>query len=455
MSQGSMVNDLTRGSVAKQLLVFAYPFALSNILQLGYNLADMIIIGQYVGSAGLSGVSIGSEIMTLCTFICMGFANAGQIMISQFVGAGQKDAVRRCIGTMFSFILTVSIVMTIAANLMIDTAMGLMNTPQEAYDYARSYTFTCVCGMFFIYGYNIVSAILRGMGDSKRPFVFIAVASVTNIVLDLLFVAVLKWDAMGAALATVLGQAVSFIGSLIYLYKRREAFGFDFKYKSFRIDITLLKSILRLGVPMALQSSAITISMMFVNSSINSYGVIASAVTGIGNKLRGVSSVVTQSISMAASSMIGQNMGAGKTDRVRSIVRTAFLVDIVFWALISTVFMLFPEAVFGLFSDDAEVLSWASQYMLVCAVCFLTFATMSPFTALINGTGFAALSFVIGILDGVVARVGLAYILGELCGFGIVGYWYGNALAGFVTSGLAAAYYLSGKWKKRKLLISN
>jgi putative MATE family efflux protein len=448
-----MINDLTTGSVSRQLLAFAAPFLLSNVLQTMYSIIDMVIVGQFVGSEGLSGVSIGTDILFLIQSICIGFASAGQIIISQYVGAKDSDAVRKTIGTMFTVIMLGGLFFTILGITTINPVLRAMNTPPEAYTQAYNFTIVCYCGMVFIFGYNTVSAVLRGMGDSKRPFYFILTALIITVALDLLFVAVLGMEAWGAALATVIGQCVSFISSIIYLYRHREAFGFDFRLKSFAVDRLRFGLLIRLGAPMALQFCAISLSMLFVNSWINSFGLISSAVTGIGNKLRTVMAIMSNSIGAAGSAMIGQNLGAGKLDRVSRIVRISLFIAVTYAIVFSAVIIIFPEQIFRLFSKEPEVLAMAGKFMPSLAVCYITFGLMCPFNALINGLGFASLGLVSGILDGVVARIGLSLLLGLTFSWGVAGFWYGNAYAGFVTVMIGGIYYFSGRWKKRKLII--
>ncbi|MBQ4145259.1 MAG: polysaccharide biosynthesis C-terminal domain-containing protein, partial [Clostridia bacterium] len=260
----TMITDLTTGNVTKLLLKFAFPLFLSNALQAIYNIVDMIVVGQCMGGAGMSAVSIGGDILHLLSFIAMGFSSAGQVLISQDVGAKNFDRVRRTIGTMFTFLLIASILMSVVCFSIRYPLLSWLNTPAESFDYTMDYTVTCIVGLVFIYGYNIVSAILRGMGDSKRPFVFIAIAAIMNLILDIVFVAYLDMKAFGAALATVIGQAFSFIVSLIYLYKKRELFCFDFKLKSFAIEKNAFKRIVALGVPMAIQAAAINLSKIIL-----------------------------------------------------------------------------------------------------------------------------------------------------------------------------------------------
>ena len=196
-----MIKDLTTGSVWKELLRFSFPFMLSNALQTIYNLVDMVIVGQFVGSAGLSAVSIGGQLTWLMCCLAIGYASGGQIFISQLVGAGDTQGVKRTIGTLFTAIAGFSILITILGITLHNPMLRLLNTPQEAFSQAKDYVIICAAGMFFVYGYNTVSAVLRGMGDSTRPFVFIAISAGLNVVLDLLFVGPLHMEAAGAALS--------------------------------------------------------------------------------------------------------------------------------------------------------------------------------------------------------------------------------------------------------------
>ena len=236
METKTLMKDLTTGSVSKRLMIFAFPLMLSNLLQTVYNMVDMIVVGQFVGHKGLSGASIGGDILHLLVFVAMGFSNAGQVMISQYTGAGDKKSISNTIGTMFTFLLSVAIVLSVCCTIFARRILDAVNTPAEAYKYAYDYTVTCYVGLFFITA-TILSAQSSGAWETpSSPLSFIAIAAVTNLILDLVFVAVFKWSVFGAALATVIAQALSFVWSLIYLYRRRVEFGFDFKLKSFKPD---------------------------------------------------------------------------------------------------------------------------------------------------------------------------------------------------------------------------
>ena len=449
-----MTLDLASGPVSKTLIVFVLPMATANLLQTAYSIVSMMVMGRFVGSTGLTAVSIGSEIITTLTFVAMGICSAGQIIISQFMGAGDRKSVSRTIGTMFTVMLLTPIVLSVVCIISVNTVLRLLNTPAEAFQMAREYCILCFAGLFFIFGYNMVSAILRGMGDSRHPLVFIAIASVSNLILAFIFVAGLGWEAYGAALATVTGQAISFIASIVLLYKRKEEFGFDFKLRSFKVDGFILRRLMRLGIPLCIQSAAINLSFMYVNSYIYAYGVVVTAVSSIGSRLGHIMNVVCGSLSTGGGTMVGQSLGAGRTERVPILIRFSLVVNIVFSLLFSALIALIPRQLFGLFNSDTEVLDMAIIYVAPAIVNNIGFALRAPYFSLINGVGHAKLNLAVGLLDGVVGRVGLALLLGISVGMGVTGFWYGSALAGYIPFIVGVIYYASGKWKTQKLLIS-
>lgn len=445
-----MINDLTKGNVTRLLLKFAFPLFLSNSLQAIYNIVDMIVVGQYIGGAGMSAVSIGGDILHFLTFIAMGFSSAGQVIIAQLVGASQFDKLKKIIGTMFTFLIIASIVMSVVFFSIRGPVLSWLNTPPESYKYTLDYMVTCIIGLVFIYGYNIVSAILRGMGDSKRPFIFIAIAAILNIVLDILFVAVFDMKVFGAALATVIGQGVSFIVSIIYLYHHKDTFFFDFKPKSFKIDKYSLSKIVALGIPMAIQSAAISLSKIVLMSWINMFGVIYSALAGIFNKVNTMSAIVSNSFTTAGSSMVGQNLGAKEFKRVPVILKTVGICSLVITIILSLIVLLFPNQVFMAFTSDIDVLKIA--YILIWPIIlnFFGSCTRSISFSLINGSGNTNLNLLVAIIDGVIGRIGIAALLGFAFSMGCEGFWYGDSLAGFIPIIIGVCFFISGKWKIKK-----
>ncbi len=453
MSNKTIIRDLTAGNVFRQLVWFAIPFVISNALQQVYTIVDMIIVGQFVGAAGLAAVSTSGEIMSLGLAIGMGFSTAGQTLIAQFVGRGERDAIQKTIGNLFSLVTILAVVTTVIGCVFTEPLLRIMNVQPEAWQDAYDYAFVCFLGMFFIFGYNTVSAVLRGMGDSKRPCVFIAIATVFNIVFDLLFVGVMDMSALGAALATVLGQGLSFVASIVYLYRRRDAFCFDFKPRSFALEKKMVVALTKVGLPMIVQMTALNVSQMVVTAIVNSFGVVAAAVTGVGNKICSVMSICSNSLGAGGASMVGQNLGANKHDRVVKIYWDSFYITLVISLIMSAIVLIWPEQVFGLFNSDPEVLAMSHSYSIIAAISFLGFAVRTPSQGLISGLGFATYCLIMGLMDGVVARIGLSLLFCYVFDMGIFGLWLGGTIAGYVTGFMGHGYYMTGKWRTRKLAI--
>ena len=454
MNQKSMINDMTQGPLAKQIILYSAPLALANLLQTLYNLVDLAVVGNVVGSVGVSAVSIAGQITFLLYALGIGLGSGCQILISQQVGAGDLEGVRRTTGTSLSFTVILAVIVTAVGLIFKDWGLRVLNTPDEAWVDATEYMFWCCLGIPFTYGYGSLCAVLRGMGDSKRPMYIIGAAAITNMILDIALVWGLGMRAKGAAIATAIAQLVSFLFALIYLYRHRDSFGFDFKPESFRIHGHTLRTVTGLAAPLAFMSISITISMSFVNAWVNAYGVVASAVGGIGSKLYSLANIITQSMQTAEATFSGQNIAARRLDRVKRSMYVCVGVCMGYWVILSGICLLFPKAVFSVFNSEPEVLAMAPGYMNVLVVMFLSFATMSPGLGLINGVGHVKLNFIIALADGVVARIGLCLLMANVLGMGLYGYWWGSALAGFVSTIAAWIYFFSGRWEKRKLLMN-
>ena len=411
----------------------------------------MVVVGNCIGKTGMSAVSIGGDVLHLLTFVAIGFSSAGQVIIARAVGSGEHDEIRKTIGTMFTFLLSVSVIIAATCFMLREKVLNWLNTPDLSRAFAMDYMVTCIFGLVFIYGYNIVSAILRGMGDSRRPFVFIAIAAVLNMILDVVFVKYIGLEVFGAALATVIGQGVSFVISIIYLYRNRESFGFDFRPASFKIEKKTFGRLLALGIPMAIQSAAINLSKIVLMAWINVFDVTYSALAGIFNKVNLMGGVISQSFTTAGSTMVGQNLGAKEYKRVNHILATVLVIGVVLATIATGVMLLFPVAVYEIFTKDQDVLMVAGVLTIPIILNFFGSATRSASFALINGSGRAKLNLTIAIIDGVISRIGLAALFGFLMKLDCFGFWLGDALAGFVPFIVAGTFYLSGRWKKEKL----
>lgn len=453
LSKSSRVGvNLTDGPIMRTLLVFAIPIVLTSLVQQLYSLVDVMVIGKFVGDAGTVGVNTGGEIADLMTPIAMGFSTAGQIYIAQLTGAGEQSRIKRSVGTLLSFMFLLSVILSAGAIIFCSSILDLLNCPEEALGQARAYMIITALGYPFIFGYNAVVGILRGMGESKRPLFFILIAAADNMILDVLLVAVLPLEAAGTAIATTASQLGSFAAAFWFLWKRREKFGFSLTLSYFKIDPHILLVFLKLGLPQVARSSLVRFSMMWVNSTANSYGMLVSTTNGVGNKLQKFLEVFIQGMESASAAMVGQNLGAKKINRAGRITLHTLAASLVCASAAGLLCLLIPEQIFGIFTKDTEVRALGAVFLHIIIVHFFASATVGSFQAMVTGCGFVSLGFAIGILDGVVCKIGLSLLFMNVFEMGYLGLFWGVACSRILPAVLCGAYYFSGKWKTRKLL---
>lgn len=442
------IKDFTQGNITSQLLTFAFPIFMSNLLQVVYNMVDMIIVGNQLGKTGISAVAVGGDVTGLLTFVAMGFANAGQVLIARLIGFGKREKIGKFVGTMCGFLMVTACVISVIGLIFRKEMLTLMNTPPQAYEGALSYSVICMVGLVFITGYNMTSAILRGMGDSKHPFLFIGIAAVINLVLDVILVIHFDFGPAGAAIATVVSQGISFITCIIFLYKNKEQFSMDITLKDFiSWDKEMLLDLVKLGTPMAIKSASIHVSKLFVNSWINSYGLVVCAFAGIANKLASISNLISMAMNTAGSTLVGQNIAAQKNDRVKAVLKCLAVITISIATFFSILFILFPKPIFGIFTKEEEVLAIAMGYIPIAVLLFYGSALRSIMNALMNGSGNTKVNFATAILDGIILRISLSVLFGLVLNMKHYGFWLGDALAGFTPFFIGIVFYFSGRWK--------
>ena len=448
--------DLTEGSVGRNLLLFVLPIVLTNLVQQLYSMVDLMVIGQYVGNAGTVGVSTGGEVSDFLTPVATAFATAGQIYIAQLAGAREYEQQKKAIGTFISMMMGMSVIFMVLSIAFNTQILNMLNCPTEdgAFQQAQSYLIITAMGLPFIFGYNCVCGILRGMGESKQPLEFIIAAAVVNIVLDLLLVVVIPMEAAGTAIATAVSQLASLIAAFICMYQYREQIDFSLKPSYFKVDKTSFKVIFGLGFPQACRSILVRISMVWVNAQVNAFGIVESSTNSIGNKLQKFLEIFSSSISQAAGAMIGQNLGAKKHDRAVKVVLWSAASTIAVAACISLIVWAFPHALFGLFTKDPDVLAMGVMYLNIMIIHFFASAVTSSFQALVVGSGNATLNFVIGILDGVVCKIGfsLIFLYAFTWNNAVYAYWWGTAVSRILPGAICIIYLLRGTWKNRTLV---
>lgn len=441
--------DFTQGPILKQMIGFGVPILCSSFLQQLYNSVDTMVIGRCGGTVGAVGVSNGGEVAAVITFIALAFGNAAQIYISQLRGAKDEEGIRDSIGTSISFTLLLSLVLAALCIIFCNPVLKMLNTQEVAMSEAMSYMIIVSLGLPAVFGYNSICGILRGMGESAKPLIFIVIATITNVFLDILLVAVIPLGAAGTAIATIVAEYASFAASLVFLYMKREDFGIAFHLKSFAIQRKPLHTLLRLGIPLTLQSALVHVTQVYCNSQVNEYGLVASAANSIGLRIYRLMHVGATSISASTAAMIGQNLGAKNHERAKKVVYVSLACCAVLGTFEVAASLFLPRQIFSIFIQAPEVIEFGIVYMQIMAIaCFLCIF-QTPYQAMVTGSGNAKLGLFTGIFDGVIVRLSISLPLSAM--IGVTGFFYGNHLSHLAPVIISMIYFYSGKWKNYKI----
>ncbi len=439
-------NNLSEGSVFKGLIRFSLPFLLSNIVQSLYNVADMWVVGNFSGTASVSGVNIGGQVTFILTNLIMGLCTGGTVLIAQYIGSGNREKLKKTVSTLFTGLIAAAVVITAIMLLLKNQVLLLLSTPEESFSETSDYLWVTVTGVVFIFGYNALSAVLRGMGDSKRPLIFVSIACVTNVVLDIILVGPFKMGALGAAIATVISQGLSLV--LCILYLRRKEFLFDFKLSSFRIDRRQLNIILKIGTPAAIQNTIVSMSFLFITALVNSIGgVTASAAAGVVGKFNSFAILPAIGMSAAVSTMAAQNIGAGKWDRALKSTKIGMVIAIGFSLTAFAIAQLFPEAIIALFDKNPKTIADGVAYMRSFSFDYLIVPFVFCLNGLYIGAGHTTFSLFTGLISSLLARIPASYLFGKVLGWGLKGLGLGAPMASMVSLLMVLGFFISGRWK--------
>lgn len=403
-----MEKNLTTGSVFKTVVYFSLPYLLSYFLQTLYGMADLFIIGQFNGVDSITAVSIASQVMHMLTVMIVGLAMGATVMIGRAVGAGKHEEVSSVIGNTIALFMALSVIIMIGLLLAVKPIAAVMLTPSEAFGETVTYLTICMIGIPFITGYNIISSIFRGMGDSKSPMYFIGIACAANIVLDYLFIGVFKLGAAGAALGTTLSQTISVIVSLTFIRKRK--MGISLSLKDLKPKTAVILNLLKVGIPVALQDGFIQISFLIITIIANNRGLNDAAAVGIVEKIIGILFLVPSSMLSTVSVLSAQNAGAGKHDRARQTLWIGILITVVFGTISAVIMQFSAGSVIGLFTDNTKVILLGGQYMSSyvwdCIFAGIHFCFSGYFCAY----GLSGISFIHNSVSIICARIPLAYL---------------------------------------------
>ncbi|MBQ9535613.1 MAG: MATE family efflux transporter [Clostridia bacterium] len=443
--------DLSKGHVGKQLLLFAIPFIISNLVQALYSVADMIIVGQFAGTVSMSGVNIGGQVTMLITNIVFGITSGATIMIGQYMGAGNRKALKDCTGTLFSVLLIAAAILTGLMLALRTPILNAIQTPPPSFNDAKSYLLVTSLGTIFIFGYNALSAVMRGMGDSRSPLIFVTIACLVNVALDFLMVAYFQLGAFGAGLATIISQAISMI--LCILYLKKNDFVFDFNRKSFVIHKEHLRSILRIGLPMSVQNTCTSLSFLFLTAMVNILDptAVASAAVGAVGKFNAFGVLPAFAMSAAISAMSAQNLGAGEEKRAVQTMKLGTLFALIMSSIVFLITVLFPEQIMLVFADDPALASAGREYLSSFRYDYLCVAIFAGFNGLFMGAGHTNFTLINGLMSSLLVRIPACYLFGIAFNMGLRGVGLGAPIASAASALLCFGYFLSGKWKKKRI----
>ncbi|WP_130837988.1 MATE family efflux transporter [Lachnoclostridium sp. Marseille-P6806] len=411
-----MEKNLTTGSVLKNVILFSLPYLLSYFLQTLYGMADLFIIGQFDGVASTTAVSIGSQVMHMLTVMIVGLAMGTTVSIGQAIGAGNRRQAARDVGNTIVLFMAVSVSLMAVLLMLVHPIVSAMSTPAEAVDGTAAYLTICFIGIPFITAYNIISSIFRGMGDSKSPMYFIAIACAANIVLDYLFMGFLRLGPAGAALGTTISQAISVAVSLTAVMKRKSIV---LKKNDLRPRCPVMGKILKIGIPIAVQDGLIQIAFIVITIIVNHRGLNEAAAVGIVEKVISFLFLVPSSMLSAVSALGAQNIGAGKPDRAVQTLRYAVMIAVGFGILVSIIIQFTAEPIVALFTDPgtadgASVVRFGGQYIrgyiFDCIFAGIHFSFSGYFCACRK----SGLSFLHNIIAIVLVRIPGVYLTSKL-----------------------------------------
>lgn len=445
------LTDFTEGSIPRHLIRFSIPMFLGNLLQALYNTVDSIWVGRFLGPGALGAVSIGFPVILALVSVVMGLATASTVLVSQYYGARQPEMVKRSVGNTLALLTLASALVSTVGLVFLRPLLRLINTPAEIFGMAQAYLQVFIAGLVFMFLYNGLAAVLRGLGDSRTPLVFLFYATVINIVLDpLLIFGVWPFPRLGvsgAALATVVAQAISVFLLMRHLAKASALM--PDSVRQWRLERGLTAATFRIGLPAGVQQLMVSLGGLVLVSIINTFGPTVVAAYGAATRLDQFAFMPAMSTSLAVSSLVGQNMGAGRHDRVRQVVRSGAALTGSITAVVSLLAVAAPRALLSLFTTDQAVLAAGAAYLRIVGLSYVPLAVMFAINGALRGAGDTVPTMFTTLAALWLVRVPLARVLSKIPALGILGVWIASAVSPFVGLLGAYAYYLTGRWKTK------
>lgn len=425
---------------------------LGNIFQQLYIVVDSIIVGKYVGKEALAGIIASSQVAMVVISLVIGIGIGGTVVVAQYFGARNYEKVRQTSDTVTIFMLVSSVVLGGVGILLSDEILRLMQLPVESLHHAKSFLTVYFAGMITMFGYNAMSSILRGIGDSRTPLYALIVATVLNIALDFLFVLHLQMGTSGAALATVIAQGTSWIFIGVYARQKSSLVSFNFFRFTFKLDI--FKQSLRIGLPSGVQQTFVAVGMAALFSIINTFGVDVAAGYGAATRIDMFISLPAMNFAAALSTFVGQNIGAGNFHRVKQGLKSTLIMSGAVSIGVTLIVLALRHHLIGLFTDtsNSEVIKVGGQYLTIVCSFYVLFSSMFVINGLLRGAGASLVPMLTSLIGLWLVRIPVAYLLSRTESLGYLGTFWAIPIAWAVGFTLALSYYLSGKWKNKAVV---
>ncbi len=439
------MKDLTQGNEYKLIINFAIPMLIGNIFQQFYNIVDSIIVGQFIGKNALAAIGTSFPIFFLLVSAVIGIGMGATVVLSQYFGAKDYENVRKTVETTYIFIIVLSILLT-ALGLAFDKAvLKFLKTPPEILPQALIYLNTIIGGSIFLFSYNMLAALLRGLGDSKSPLYYLIISTITNIILDLIFILIFHWGVFGAAFATVISQAVAFFIGMVHIKRKNISFLLIGSIKKIKFHSKIFKLSFKIGLPGAIQHIFISAGVMALLKIINKFGPDAVAAFTIGGRIDSFSFLPGFSISASIATFAGQNLGAGKIKRAIKGLKFSILIISGLSILITILVFLLQKYLILIFNKDPRVIDFGTKYISVVALFYIIVNNMFIFNGFLRGAGATVVPMISSFLGLWIVRIPFAIYFSDK--MGIIGIWWAIPTAwtaGLITS---AIYFFTYKWK--------
>lgn len=442
------MKDLTRGNEGKLILRFALPMLAGNVFQQLYNVVDSIVIGHFVGKEALAAVGASFPFIFVLVAMVIGVGMGFSIVISQYFGAKQMDRVKATMDTMWIFLFWSGLITTILGIALSRPILELTGLPAEVMPYAVTYLHIYMGGTLFFFGFNGMTSLLRGIGDSTTPLWFLIISTLVNIGLDLLFVVVFKWGITGVAVATVIAQAGAFLTMVWWINRTHKLINLSFR--KFNYDAFIMRRSLQIGLPSGVQHTVFSLGMLAIYGIVNRFGTDTVAAYSAAGRIDSFATMPAMNLSAALSSFTGQNIGAGRTDRVRNGLKATLIMSAAVALAGTLVFWFFGHQLMKIFTTDPVVIKKGAEYLRIVASFYILLTTMFTINGVLRGAGDTLIPMFVTLLSLWIIRVPLSYWLSGI--WGEKGIWWAIPLAWVFGMLASYTYYKTGRWKRKALI---